>query len=809
MCFAFRTAHSFKGILGTLVLVLLLGACNSKKYLQPGQSFVKDNKLSLRSKHKIDDKSGLTEDLVSLYRQPQTRTVAGIPRHAFYYRYLEQLEKKPDKRKWSDEKIIRNRPVIYDSLKAEQTCADFVKFLAQRGYRSATANFHTITREKETNVYYEVDPGPRTYLDSYVVFAEDPALQVLVDSTREEERFVPGSPMDIDLYRAETGRLARLFQNAGYAQFDQSYFTPLEVDTAGNTVTARMRIRNPSDSTYHQRHLFGRVDIFPDYNITQSPILLDTTYQDITYHLPDTLHFTLKAEALDRNIHTRPGTWYRVDDVEQTLRSLGRIPLIRFVNPTVQLDTITGDTPRVNYNYLITRNKKIPISVNAELTYSNIASVLRRSLFGSSLSFNYRDVNVFGGAEVLGINLESGFEFDFFNRSETPRAGILNSANFGFNSSLSLPRFYDPLGLYRIFNKKGSETKYVLFSRKLNEWLENDAITQLKLGYSFVTIRDYYQYYNLVANLQYIVQPDPFRKIIIDRSGIDLFIPDAKPAYESILKDNPFLRESFGKQLFTGILFRGISIELNSRKKHRTGYFKLIQGFELSGLEVFGLNSFVNALAHETKAFAFGNPGADLAKQVTFSHFAKAEIDIRYYRDIGRSSQFAARINTGIATPYGPYTQQVPYIKQFYVGGPLSNRAWQIRELGPGSYQDTSEINPNVPFFQTGDLKFDMSLELRFPLFWYFKGALFIDAANIWTLRPTERYGSNLKSPFAELGIGFGYGVRMDLTYFILRADFGYRLHNPYPIDGSRWLIDRLRRFPGGGEVQIAVGMPF
>src|SRR5690606_34257874 len=191
--------------------------------------------------------------------------------------------------------------------------------------------------------------------------------------------------------------------------------------------------------------------------------------------------------------------------------------------------------------------------------YSNIASVQRRSLFGAALSTNYRDVNFLRGAEVFNVNLEGGFEFDFFNATETPERGILNSANFGLNSTLALPRFYDPLGLYRLLNKKGQEEKKILFSRKLNDWLENDAVTQLKLGYSFVTIRDYYQYYNLVANLQYIVQPNPFRSLIIDRTGIDIFIPDAKPAYQEILDDNPFLRESFGKQLFTGVAFRGLT----------------------------------------------------------------------------------------------------------------------------------------------------------------------------------------------------------------------------------------------------------
>lgn len=791
-------------------LILLLGSCNSKKYLEPGQSFVKDNKLTVRSKTPIDNKSTLTEDLISLLRQPQTRTIAGIPRHAFYYRYQRTLDKRPDRKKWSEEKLIRNRPVVYDSVKASQTCLDVEKYLIQRGYRQAAATSHALTRDKETTVYYDVDPGPRTYIDSFRIIAEDLRLQKLIDSTAEETRLRPGTPMDIDLYREERSRLVRLMQNMGYARFDESHITPLEIDTTAGVVSGRLRVRNPSDSTFHKVHAFGQISVYPDYDFSRQPPLFDSTYRGITYVLPDSLYFSIKPEALDRDLYTRPGQRYCIGDVERTLRNLGRIEIIRFVNPNVDLDTTSVDTPRVDYRYYLIRSRKIPISVNAELTYSNIASVQRRSLFGAAISTNYRDLNFLRGAEVFNFNVEGGFEFDFFNATETPEVSILNSANFGLSTSLILPRFYDPVRLYRIFNKKGQDENYVLFSRKLNRWLENDAVTQLKLGYSFVTIRDYYQYYNLVANLQYIVQPDAFRKLIIDRTGIDLFIPDAKPAYEEILDKNPFLKESFGKQLFTGVIFRGILIEQNSRKQRSSGYFKLIQGYELSGLEVFAINTAVDAFRDRTQAFAFGDPGGNAANLVTFSHFAKAEIDLRYYRDLGRSSQLAMRFNTGIASPYGPYTNQVPYIKQFYVGGPLSNRAWQIRELGPGSFQDTSALDPNVPFYQTGDFKVDMSIEFRFPLFWYFKGAVFADAANIWTIRPDPaRPGANLKSPFAELGLGFGYGVRMDLSYFILRADFGYRLHNPYPINGSRWLTGRLQDFPGGAEVQIAVGMPF
>lgn len=36
---------------------------------------------------------------------------------------------------------------------------------------------------------------------------------------------------------------------------------------------------------------------------------------------------------------------------------------------------------------------------------------------------------------------------------------------------------------------------------------------------------------------------------------------------------------------------------------------------------------------------------------------------------------------------------------------------------------------------QSGDIKLDASIEYRTRLFWKFRGALFVDAGNIWTIR--------------------------------------------------------------------------
>src|SRR5438128_2081010 len=75
------------------VVLLLCCSCNSKKYLNDEQSFLFANKTSLKSTHKIANKSALYENLISLYRQPETKVVFGIPRHVFYYQYIERQKR--------------------------------------------------------------------------------------------------------------------------------------------------------------------------------------------------------------------------------------------------------------------------------------------------------------------------------------------------------------------------------------------------------------------------------------------------------------------------------------------------------------------------------------------------------------------------------------------------------------------------------------------------------------------------------------------------------------------------------------------
>ena len=67
--------------------------------------------------------------------------------------------------------------------------------------------------------------------------------------------------------------------------------------------------------------------------------------------------------------------------------------------------------------------------------------------------------------------------------------------------------------------------------------------------------------------------------------------------------------------------------------------------------------------------------------------FIKTQFDVRYYYAFTKATRLANRIIIGAAYPYGN-SSQLPFIKQFFIGGNNSIRAFRSRSIGPGTYRD-------------------------------------------------------------------------------------------------------------------------
>jgi len=202
-------------------------------------------------------------------------------------------------------------------------------------------------------------------------------------------------------------------------------------------------------------------------------------------------------------------------------------------------------------------------------------------------------------------------------------------------------------------------------------------------------------------------------------------------------------------------------------------------------------------------------------QEIQFYRYLRANLDYRKYYLIGKrlKSQIAFKFNGGIAYAYsGENNFELPYEKNFFIGGPSSIRAWKPRRLGPGGYNTFSNL-----IEQPGSMILESSLEYRFPIVQFLgkiNGAFFVDAGNIWNVDhgQANTIGTfQLNSFLSEIAVGTGFGVRWDFDYFLLRLDLASKVINPANPKNEKWVLPKTTLSSGENPIEfnIGIGYPF
>ena len=195
-----------------------------------------------------------------------------------------------------------------------------------------------------------------------------------------------------------------------------------------------------------------------------------------------------------------------------------------------------------------------------------------------------------------------------------------------------------------------------------------------------------------------------------------------------------------------------------------------------------------------------------------FSQYVKADLDVRYQYRLPNRFEWVNRLLVGVAIPYHN-SYVLPYTKLYMIGGSSSIRAFQMRQIGPGSYRPTLE-DQWLFHIIGGDYKLQFNSELRMPVWAKLSAAVFVDMGNIWTKDSLlfGRAGQLKKDSYKEIAMGAGVGLRFDAGLVLLRLDLGIPLRKPYLPDGQRW----VKIQPGNKEwrqenmvFNIALGYPF
>ena len=222
--------------------------------------------------------------------------------------------------------------------------------------------------------------------------------------------------------------------------------------------------------------------------------------------------------------------------------------------------------------------------------------------------------------------------------------------------------------------------------------------------------------------------------------------------------------------------------------------------FESAGNVMYALSRAIHVRKNENNEYAIWN--------IPFAQYLKGEFDIAKNIVIDERNSLVLHTGVGVAVPYGN-AKTIPFEKQYFAGGANSVRGWGVRELGPGSFKRGPKTNL---LDQSGEIKFDANVEYRTKLFWKFRGAVFADAGNIWTIRSYENQPGGVfkfNKFYKQIAVAYGLGMRLDLNFFILRFDGGMKAINPeYESGKDRYPIIHPR-FSRDFAFHFAVGYPF
>jgi hemolysin activation/secretion protein len=265
--------------------------------------------------------------------------------------------------------------------------------------------------------------------------------------------------------------------------------------------------------------------------------------------------------------------------------------------------------------------------------------------------------------------------------------------------------------------------------------------------------------------------------------------------YNDSIKHDFTLKKAIEKQFIIGSNATYSYDEIVNDPKGKGWY--IITNIDLSG-NIVGIFAHPDLKNHDTIKI-FGAP---------YSQYVKGEADIRHYSRVGLKSIWANRIDLGFGYPHGN-SYELPYIKQFFIGGNNSIRAFRSRSLGPGTYRPADADLGNFYADQSGDIKLEMNTELRQKLSGILEGAVFLDAGNIWlynkdTLKPGAQFSSDFLN---QLAVGAGVGARFDLSILLLRIDAAIPLRKPWLPAGQRWVFNGFNF--SNLVFNLAIGYPF
>lgn len=709
-------------------------------------------------------------------------------------------------------------PVIIDTTKTKKSLLRLKYYYFNNGYFNVYTDYDIDSVGfKKAKINYNIITGPGYTLDSIKTSISTPALDSLYITNKEPSFLKSGNQYKTADFEEEKNRITTYFRNNGAYYFQPTYIT-FNIDTIGKKNKADVNLlisnntiqeRDSSRTEPFKLYKISDVNIYTDYSPAnaKSKITDSTTYNNFNLYSYKKLKY--KPRAITDAIFINKGSIFSDTRTTLSSRYLNNLKIFNYPSIQYEVDKRDSTAQSLIANVYLTPRKKYSFGASLDVTHSNIQD------FGIGASLSETIRNVFNRAETLEIStrMNIGSSKDMAN----PNNNFFNVSEYGADLKLNFPRILMPFGTEKIIPKRMIPSTSIAagFSKQRNIGLDKENFTG-GIAYNWSPKRHNTVKFDLL-NAQFVrnLNPDNYFRVYtssyreLNNIGKDYNVTNSYWGDTPEEQAEKNLTIPKGTTGFTNaVLSGGTSLtpgmteyrDVESIEERRvrltendfilaTSYtftkttkkdladntfYQFKTKIESAGTLLSAVSSIGNLPKNANGNYEIFN--------LEYSEYIKTEFDYIKHWDFGKEKVLAVRSFFGIAIPFGN-SNYIPFSRSYYSGGSNDNRAWQPYSLGPGSTNAMDDFNE-------ANMKIAASIEFRFKLFGDVKGALFADAGNIWNVLDNvidEKAKFDNVNDLADIALGSGFGLRYDLSFFVVRLDLGFKTYNPAHDKGDRW----------------------
>ncbi|WP_454045919.1 translocation and assembly module lipoprotein TamL [Chryseobacterium sp. Marseille-Q8038] len=730
-------------------------------------------------------------------------------------------------------------PVILDQTRSEKSAESIKKRLTYRGFWDADVNFkHTLdSASKKASVNYSIKHNEPTRIKDYFYNIPDQGIKGYYNYNLNRSLVRSGQILDQTVLEREVTRITDLMREFGFYRFnasnDEVYFVADSLKSR-KQVPLTLEIHKDSLDTPYKIATFGNIDVaIVDEPGDYPKNTKKDSLRRIRFH---TMNDKYKLSSIWRAIIPDSKKVFdqtKLDVTKRNILAMNNFSIVKARDSLRQGGMTSPNDSIVDVLYVLKPLPKYELKVGTDINYSQVLNL------GISPSVDLTTRNVFRGAENLSTSLSGTFGSIRSTKDISKRVAAYE---ISAQASLNFPRLLLPFNYYKFIPKRYTPTSSILlgasiqnniglgrliFNTGLNYQASvNDQVyhklTLFNTQVSLTKNKDaYYDYFvndgrvkDEVFGNYFMFNPETAQ------TGQDY--KDGKLSVDEVSKkiiENDAYRGSLNQQgrdlltAFTGTLvnkdrqtqdvlissmiYNFVYSEIGKKEYPNAFYFN--GKVELAGniLSIFNKKDDGGGIVTGPQGTIFGLP---------YAQFVKFDIDTRKYFKFNGNQTLVLRQFIGVGIPYGN-SQDMPIIKSYFNGGSNDIRAWvAFGGLGPAD----SQVDERVRTYMTDNLKLTTNIEYRIPFNKTYEGALFTDIGNTWSLRNyNDGYGDEFKFGkfWKQVGIGSGFGLRLNIAYVTARIDLAYKIYDPNKPEGDRWRFKNIQPFKP--TVNIAFGYPF